>query len=109
MPRAHDPHTPEGREGLARVIAYERGRHRGWVRATVAERLLRALRDQHARPALCDPALAHDLDMIAHYVFNGNVAGVAIKMAELVERARRAGPAGRQYRSRKIVDVELPK
>lgn len=73
-----DPYTAEGRAALSRVVG----------RGTVADRILTALADQHARPALHDPELAHRFDLIAGHVSSGNVAAVAIEMAGLVDRAR---------------------
>jgi hypothetical protein len=85
--RAHDPYTLEGRIGLRRVVNYERSRF-GWVRWTVADRILAALEDEHARPANA-PELRHLFDVIAHDVAHGNVAGVALSAVELVEMADR--------------------
>lgn len=73
-----DPYTAEGRAALSRVVG----------RGTVADRILTALADQHARPALHDPDLARRFDLIAHHIANGSVAGVAIEMADMVGRAR---------------------
>ena len=88
MPRAHDPYTPEGRTGLARVIRYERARFRGWVRATVADRILTALEDEHARPAN-QPALRSLFDELACEIAQGDVAATAISALQLVEMARK--------------------
>ena len=84
---AHDPYTSAGREGLARTVAYERKRF-GAVRGTVAQRLVDALLDTHARPALSNPVLACAFDRVAVHIATGDVAGVAIIMAELVDEAR---------------------
>lgn len=92
--KAHDPYTPEGRGGLARVIAYERKRFRGWVRATVAERLLNALLDEHARPANA-PEVRDRFNMLAYEIANGHVAGASLIALELVDLARRNSPAHR--------------
>lgn len=89
MPRpAHDPYTAGGRAGLRRVVNYERSRF-GWVRGTVADRILTALEDQHARPALYDSDLASRFDSIACDIIAGNVSGVAVRMVDLVDLARR--------------------
>ena len=86
MPRAHDPYTPEGRAGLRRVVTYERARF-GWVRGTVADRILTALEDEHARPAN-QPALRSLFDELACEIAQGDVAATAISALRLVELAR---------------------
>ena len=87
MAAPHSPHTEAGRTALAGVIAYERRRF-GAVRATVADRILTALADTYARPALADPVLAGRFDAIAHYIFNGDPAAVALHALDLVAAAR---------------------
>ena len=87
MATAHDPLTEAGRAGLAGVIRYERDRF-GAVRATVAARLLTALDDTFARPALADPLLAAWFDRIAHHIAHGDTAAVALHAVDLVAAAR---------------------
>jgi hypothetical protein len=89
MPAAHSPYTEAGRDALAGVIAYERRRF-GAVRATVADRILTALADTYARPSLADPMLAGRFDQIAHHIFNGDPAAVALHAVDLVAAARDA-------------------
>ena len=86
--KRHNAYTPEGRAGLGRVIAYERKRFRGWVRATVAARILDALLDEHARPANA-PEMRYIFDRVACDIANGAVAATALSALELVEMARR--------------------
>lgn len=85
--KAHDPYTAEGRAGLRRVVNYERTRF-GWVRATVADRLMTALEDAHAAPERRDPAVSRVLAAAAYEIANGNVAATALCAIELVELAR---------------------
>lgn len=85
--RAHSAYTPEGRAGLRRVVNYERSRF-GWVRGTVADRLMTALEDAHAAPERRDPAVSKVLTAAAYEIANGNVAATALCAIELVELAR---------------------
>ena len=87
--KPHDPLSEAGRDALAKMIAAERRRF-GAVRATVAHRILTALSDTYARPALADPVLAGRFDQIAHHIFNGDTAAVALHALDLVAAARDA-------------------
>lgn len=86
MTRTHDPHTPVGRAGLRRVVNYERKRF-GMVRASVADRILTALEDEHARPANADH-LRGPFSALACEIANGDVAGAAISALGLIQMAR---------------------
>lgn len=90
--KRHNPYTAAGRAGLRRVIAYERRRF-GWVRGTVADRIMTALEDEHARPAN-QPNLRHLFDEIGYEIANGSVAATALLALQLVAEA--ATQAARQ-------------
>lgn len=87
--KAHDPYTAEGRAALGKTIAWESRRHAGMVRAGIAERLLAALRDAHASPALMNREAWPIFNRIAVDIANGHVAGVAVEALRLAELAHR--------------------
>lgn len=100
--KAHDPYIQEGRDALVKTIAWERKRHGGMVRAGVAERVLTALRDVHASPALRNQEAWAIFNRIAVDIANGHVAGVAVEALTLVELARKQDRALRRRRPRRF-------